>query len=238
MSDFLTAAFVGCVIAIGPFLALSFWVNRGNRGLWKAFFFGWGGWLAALLVRLIPVQLPVILAPGILESMVFLIIYGAYASAMAGLFEEGFRYTIMKRKISADQKTLLTFGLGWGVGEALLLYVPNILALPLVLEIAPSLLDILPGAIERNLAIVLHLALTMIVFSSFSKGRKYLWLAMFLHFLVNMAAVSAVTVTQNIWLTELLVAVLVALSFLIARWATKTSPLATGFFPARSGRNL
>lgn len=222
IEEFLPVVLAGIAVAIGPFIAFTVYIARGRWFLWKAFLFGWGGWLIALLIRIVPVRLPgVFLAGELATNTALLLFYVAFASAMAGLFEEGMRYLFLdqRKSLRSSGKTLLSFGLGWGIGEAILIYVPSIALLPFLAEKLPSFLDILPGAIERNVAILAHIGFTFIVLRSVNGGKKskrFLLLAMFLHFALNVASVSALILTQNAWLTEIAAALGAAAILVIA----------------------
>jgi len=224
MGEFLPTMVIGIVIAIVPALALTIILVRGKGSLWKIFLFGWAGWLLALVIRIIPVQLPQqLLAPQLESEGILLLLFLAYASVMAGIFEEGIRYFILKRrpKLMANTSSILSFGLGWGIGEAIIIYVPAIASLPLLSPSVPTLLEILPGALERNLAIITHLALTLIVIKGISKGKIYLVLAMALHFLVNLVGVTTITLTGNAWFSELTLALAVGATVIVAYFVVK-----------------
>ena len=219
MGDFLPIMGIGIIVALVPALALTLILVRGKGSLWKIFLFGWAGWLLALAIRIVPLQLPQqLLAPQLESSVMLLLLFGAYASAMAGIFEEGIRYFILKRrpKLMANTSSILSFGLGWGIGEAIIIYVPAIASLPFLSPSVPTLLEILPGALERNLAIMTHLALTLIVIRGISKGKIYLVLAMALHFLVNLVGVTTITLTGDAWFSELALAVAVGATVIVA----------------------
>ena len=99
------------------------------------------------------------------------------------------------------------------------------IALPFILETLPTFLDILPGAVERNIAIIAHISLTFIVLKSVqsrkSNRKKFLVLAMFFHFLLNVVAVYSLYLTQNAWISELSAAAFSGLLLLIAYKITK-----------------
>jgi len=224
MGEFLPIMVIGIVIALVPALALTIILVRGKGSLWKIFLFGWAGWLLALVIRIIPVQLPQqLFAPQLESEGMLLLLFLAYASVMAGIFEEGIRYFILKRrpKLMANTSSILSFGLGWGIGEAIIIYVPAIVSLPLLGSSVPTLLEILPGALERNLAIITHLALTLIVIKGISKGKIYLVLAMTLHFLVNLVGVTTITLTGNAWFSELTLALAVGATVIVAYFVVK-----------------
>lgn len=210
---FLPAILLGVGLAVGPFLAATIYLARFRGALWKAFVFGWAGWLLALVIRLVPVQVPQVLLLDRLQSdLTLALLLIVYASAMAGLFEEGVRYWFLRRweGLRASRHALLAFALGWGVGEALVLYVPAVATLPLVQATPPALLDVLPGALERNLAILAHLSFTFVVLAALGRGKGLLALAMALHFALDFVIVAAFQLTGDIWLAEGLGVVLVA----------------------------
>ncbi len=225
--DFLPTILLGIAVAIGPFLAFTIYRLRNHKTLWKAFFFGWGGWFLALIARIIPLQVPALfLADSLATDTMTLLFYIAYASILAGLFEEGFRYIFLdQRKSLRSRGPLLFFALGWGIGEAIIIYVPSMIALPFLTETAPSLLEILPGAIERNIAILAHISFTFIVLRSVSSGKpgrkKFLILAMSLHAILNIVSVYTLILTQNAWLTELAAALTTAMTLYIAYRLTR-----------------
>lgn len=204
--DFLPIILLGIIVAIGPFLAFAILRNRWNRTLWKAFLFGWGGWFLALIARLLPVQVPALfLGSSLTSDLTVALIYIAYASILAGVFEEGFRYIFLQqRSFLRKPPALLAFGLGWGLGEALIIYVPAIMTLPFMATSIPGIMGILPGALERNIAILAHLSFTMIVCRAVSSRKKsLLYLSMALHALLNIVSVYSLVLTQNAWLSEL-----------------------------------
>lgn len=216
---FLLVAVAGILVALAPFLAVAVYVARASGKLWKAFLWGWGGWFLALLLRIVPVQVPqLVFLTEIQSSLTLALLIGLYASAMAGLFEEGIRFYFLKRNegLRANRASLMSFALGWGIGEAIIIYVPAIAALPLVSESLPTLLEILPGALERNMAIVAHISLSFIVLRSLAGGKMFLGAAMLVHFGLNAAALSVLVYTNNVWLTELTLAIAVGIALVLA----------------------
>ncbi len=154
----------------------------------------------------------------IASSVTLAILFGVYASILAGLFEEGLRFFILRRRKSLriDRKSVLSFGLGWGVGEAIILYIPAVASLPLLADAAPSITEMILGAIERNLAILAHVSFTFIVLAAFTRGKTFLALAILLHVALNAGAVSTLILTQNVLLTEAMIGIVVAISLVIA----------------------
>ncbi|MEM2079908.1 MAG: hypothetical protein QW104_04415, partial [Nitrososphaerota archaeon] len=127
------------------------------------------------------------------------------ASILAGVFEESTRSLILRASIarSGEVSGLLTIGLGWGLSEALLVY-----AIPVTLS-APvygyDWVDLLPGALERNSAILIHLSLTVLL-SRNPRSARLLVASAVLHSLSNLAAVAALLVLEDAWLVELVIA--------------------------------
>jgi len=188
-------------IALVP-ASIALATTSGRRvDLWLAALIGGGGWLAALVLR-VPILSS--LNPRSPTS-------GYVASVLAGLFEESLRFVILRtellRRLSTRGATAL--GLGWGLAEAALLY-----ALPVVATSATQgygLVELLPGAIERNFAISIHLSLALLV--SVNPGSlRLLAVAVALHAAINCLALASLNVFRNVWVVEgVIAAVAVAL---------------------------
>jgi uncharacterized membrane protein YhfC len=117
---------------------------------------------------------------------------------MAGLFEEGIKYGFL-RKYPSFIKTLkhaLCFGLGWGICEALLIYVLTVLTYGFLYEWLITLISLPPesilaynfilGAFERNIAIVFHVSATILVALAIWHNRfLFAFLAILTHFLFD-----------------------------------------------------
>jgi uncharacterized membrane protein YhfC len=155
--------------------------------MWLAFILGGAGWLGALLLRLLPLQLPLVIYGKDFASN---LVYFGYASLLAGLFEEGIRYICIKKASFAreDHRHVLSFGLGWGLLEAVLIYALSVLV-TLVLVPELTFMELLPGAIERNTAVLLHSALSFLVLCALNI-RRFLILAIGLHAVLDMIGVS------------------------------------------------
>jgi uncharacterized membrane protein YhfC len=137
---------------------------------------------------------------------------------LAGLFEEVGRYLVFRhlfpgRRIGLFGENGLLFGAGWGGIESILVallvissmvsYIllstdagilnltpgsPEALQVQALLALTP--LDILPGLAERIMTITLHIAWTIMVLTAVVSSRPaYLALAIFMHTLVDFAAV-------------------------------------------------
>jgi len=205
---------IGAVlIAVVPSLIAFVYFARGDRRGWLCLGIGGGGWLAALLLRWIPLQLP---AMWLGTTVATTTLYFAYAAILAGVFEEGMRYLLIWRVkfVRTEMKYVLCLGLGWGFLEALLIYAVNIVAAYL-LGYSLSLAELLPGAVERNIAILMHVAYTLVVFKAL-QVKEYLLVAMAFHAVTDFVAVASYyTLHLPVWHVEgiLLVMVLILASY-------------------------
>lgn len=107
---------------------------------------------------------------------------GILIAFSAGIFEEGFRYIFKKNLLRPTKTNILEpilFGLGHGLTEALILLLPAFFIY--------SLGDLKLPILERILAIILHIGLSVIVWNGFQLDRRmsYLLLAIAVHGLTN-----------------------------------------------------
>ncbi len=188
------------LISVVPGIIALTYVLHYRRVGWLLPVLGGGGWLIALLVRT-----PLLyVSASVLERSTYLVI----ASYMAGVFEEPVRYVILRSSAAKGDRlgSAIALGLGWGLAEALLLYVIPVLAYS---QTQYSYLDLMPGAVERNVAITAHVIFSVLVMRSLS-DLKYLLLAVIAHGTLNVVGVAALELTGNVWLTEALLALIVA----------------------------
>jgi len=107
---------------------------------------------------------------------------GILIAFSAGIFEEGFRFLFKQFLLKPDKCSFsqpLIFGLGHGMAEALYILLP-------ALSMAPvSQLGL--AFLERILAIILHINLTVLVWNGFQRKRRilYLLIAIAIHGLVD-----------------------------------------------------
>lgn len=183
-------------------------------------------------------------------------LYALYGGLMAGLFEEAGRWLAFRlaaRRWPAGSPDALMYGAGHGGIEAVLLAgmaMLNNIVLSLIInqgglaavvaagslpEAAVTAAESLAGVpagmflwsgFERLCAVVLHIALSVLVYAAVTQKRRGLWFAAVgLHALVDMAAVLA-----NNWLpvaaTEGLVALLSLAAALLARRVYRALPAA------------
>jgi uncharacterized membrane protein YhfC len=142
----------------------------------------------------------------------------ALASLLAGVFEESVRY-LVARGLRVSRRGAVCLGLGWGLTEALLIYAVPSVAL-LLSGIQKNPWSLTPGAVERNAAIVLHVALSLAVWKAYALSRRfYLAVAVASHAAANMgallAAKVAASVSQSPWAAEAGVVGVVAVVVLV-----------------------
>lgn len=112
----------------------------------------------------------------------FPLFIGILIAFSAGLFEESFRF-IFKRFLIKSRKTKLLdpilFGLGHGLIEAIIVLGPYLFTVPFG--------NLALGFIERILAIIMHIGLSVIIWNGFILNKRYTYLgiAILIHGLVN-----------------------------------------------------
>ncbi|MEI5988866.1 hypothetical protein A5881_000353 [Enterococcus termitis] len=123
------------------------------------------------------------------------ILYILFLAITAGIFEEVGRYLIMKYCLKKKDsfQTAIFFGLGHGGIEAFLFLGMN--AIIYFFTTSSDIMngDFLWGSLERIIAIILHVELSIIVMKSVKEhNNKYLWLAIILHGMID----SIITIVQ------------------------------------------
>lgn len=195
------------LIALAPSFGSFAYLAKTKRSLWFAFLIGGAGWFGAAALRT-PLLSALVASYG--RELATSIAYLALSASMAGVFEEGVRYALMKevKSLRRGVKSIISFGLGWGFVEALLVYGVGLIYAVYWAGQSLTLMDALPGALERNLAVAWHLSFTAIIFHALS-SRKFVAVAMGLHALADFVVVSFMFSTRNVWCAE-------GLAFLIA----------------------
>ncbi len=181
--------------SITPTLTALALTSRKDLKLWLAALLGGGGWIVALLLR----------QPLLLMLMQAGPLYVYVASFLAGVFEESFRLLLLRIGFIKDSRVrgALSLGLGWGLTEALILYViPVSLTSSLT---GYSWLYLMPGAVERNSATLIHVSLSLLI-SRDVRDLRLLAAAITLHTLVNVAAVTSLKALKDVWAVEALIA--------------------------------
>lgn len=71
-----------------------------------------------------------------------------------------------------------------------------------------SLLDYLPGAIERDTAIAFHTSMPLLISWGISKKNYFVYpIAVLLYTLLGMLAITAYATTKNVWTAEAVIAI-------------------------------
>ena len=193
---------VPIVLALGPGLVALIAISRKSSDLWINALLGGAGWFVALLARS-----PFLMLAQGLEVYA----RALYASLMASLFEETARYFVVRSRsrVANSLRSSASIGLGWGLTEALMIY-----ALQVPLATAMTGYDwvvFVPGAVERNIAIAFHLAMTLLI-SLTAIGRPLallLSMTISLHFLLNATATFIAIQLGDPWIIEVLLALIV-----------------------------
>jgi len=185
-------------LAILPSLLALAFISKMKFKLLLTAIIGGGGWFIALIARM-----PLLA----LISRYFQGDYVAVAAAssiLAGVFEEPARYFLLKHvlkgKENVNVNTLVSFGLGWGLTEALIIYVFQAAYVGLALNV--DWVRLVPGALERNIATLFHIALTFVAVYVIIKGLRFITVPISLHALANLYAVFLLQLTKNPWIIE------------------------------------
>jgi len=218
MLSFDLVVWLGILIALVPGFALFVYLARGKKSMWLVFCIGAVGWTVAL------VRAPILngLGEAFLRNWIRSAgtaaapyIATAVNSLFAGLFEEGVRYGLMKRikRTRADSRHVLSFGLGWGFGEAVLIYAVAIVSAVYLQGRSISFSSLMLGAMERNITMILQVGLTFVIFHALTNLR-FLFVAIGAHFMIDFVGVSLALLTKNVWPTYV-VALVIALILMV-----------------------
>ncbi|MFX1565021.1 MAG: YhfC family glutamic-type intramembrane protease [Promethearchaeota archaeon] len=237
-------AIIGSLIAILPAFLVFLYIARFKGSMWLSAFIGGLFWFIALLART-PILL-VLELWGLVITPPFYAIYIALmiflGALLAGLFEEGIKYGFV-RKFPSFIKTVkhaLSFGLGWGICEALLLYVLTVLTYGFLYEFLITIIPLPPesflvfnfilGAFERNIAIVFHVSATILVALAVWHSRFiFALLAILTHFLFDFIPIMILQyilyslfdpITLGI-LAECLIAIFAIIFLVLSYWLFK-----------------
>ncbi|MEO8090889.1 MAG: YhfC family glutamic-type intramembrane protease [Gemmatimonadales bacterium] len=231
-------AIAAAVCLIGPILVALWWHRRSGTPL-AAFGAGALVFLVSQVMLRLPWQIP--LGRSVQAHPEWLIPFLLFSSLTAGLFEEtgrwaGYRYLLRKER---SLRIGVMFGLGHGGLEAILLaglplagllvawvmasrgLVPSGRALEVVRQQAAAVdgWRVLLAAVERASAIAAHVGLALIVLQMWMRGgRRWLVLAIALHFAVNATAAMLVIALHLGPLIGELVLVILAVGVLALGW--------------------
>ncbi|MCD6511394.1 MAG: YhfC family intramembrane metalloprotease [Thaumarchaeota archaeon] len=193
------------LLSVLPALLILAYLGSGRRRCLYYGLLGALGWALAFGMRIPLITLPIsLLGPPLALSINFAL----YTSFLAGLFEEFTRFAFIHSLKPKGMREVASIGLGWGLFEALVVY---------LIPVMPSMglstpMALLLGAIERNSATAIHVGLSFVV----TKALKNRWLiltALLAHYLVD-AIASIVLRLHGPLLAELVIS-LMALALLI-----------------------
>lgn len=208
------------LLSFAPGLAFFVYYSRKNKNLWKSFFIGGLGWFISYIAGNIPKMAPIsALGKGVIETTGYIL----YASIVTGVLEEGLRYLIVKKAnnyIKPDKEHILSMGMGWGLMEAVVIYAGAVFTNIIMINYPVTLLELLPGAIERNSAVLLHLGYSYMILKSL-KSKKYLFLAIAGHALVDFFAVVLLMPIGDAWIIEGIIFVISVAVLLFGRKIAK-----------------
>ena len=185
------------ILALAPAFIVLAINSKSDFRKWLIALIAGGGWFVALIARLPFLTLTTKWFQG---NYVFIALS---SSILAGMFEEPVRFVLLKyvsKEIKLGTRELISFGLGWGLVEALIIYVLQ--AIFLQYGLGAEWYKLLPGAIERNIATLFHTALTFIAAWVLVKGVKYIMIPISLHALANIYATLMLQVTKDPWIIE------------------------------------
>lgn len=237
---------VSAILMLAMPLALATWLARRFRTNWGYFGIGAAAFVGSQILH-IPFNNWVGARgwlPDASAGVGELLIVAAFLGLSAGVFEESFRYLSFRfwARDARRWADALMVGAGHGGIESLLLGLNLALQILVLAGVragrfrslipaeqwefvqaqaeqlfsGPLLLALLPG-VERALAIVLHLSLSVLVLQCFVRGGRRWWLfAVLWHALANALAVVTLTLV-NAYAAEAVLGVVALLSLLISR---------------------
>lgn len=111
------------------------------------------------------------------------LVLGFFIALSAGVFEECSRFVFRRFLLKGSNKLneAISFGLGHGISEALILFLPALS----IISISNSQLFL--ALLERIIAIIFHIGMTIIIWEGFIRGKEYrnLLIAIFSHGLID-----------------------------------------------------
>lgn len=235
------------LVSIGVPLILLVLVRRKTKARIACFFIGCGIFVVFALILEQLLHAVVLKATGTLltDNILLYGLYGGLAAAL--FEESGrlvaMKFLMRKR---LNRQNALMYGVGHGGIEAILIvgltYFNNLITSVMIntgaLQKATALLDAdmgrmlfeqlsalwtLPAwqfymaGVERALAVVLHIVLSILVYRAVKAGQKRFWLLAFsLHFAVNFITALISGLGAPVWLTEAILLVMVGFAALYA----------------------
>jgi uncharacterized membrane protein YhfC len=200
------------LVALVPSLILFIFIAKKRKLMWLAFILGSFGWIVSFYARLpVLLILPRIVGSGILFFVI--------TALLAGVFEEGLKFGFVKKIkfLSVYWKHVFSFGLGWGIVEAIIVITTGVLA-ALYIQMYGISSNLLVSAIERNFAILFHVAMAFIIYNAVTSSKLSLvFIAMTIHATVDFVSMMLHQVLRlPSWHVEAIILILATFSALYA----------------------
>lgn len=139
-----------------------------------------------------------------------------FSATLAGIFEERFRYKFLKSFV--EERTWfngVAFGLGAALVEILLIYCIPIIKMAIVGTETQNFSEMPAGAVERNLAVCIHVGSALLVMHSL-RNRWILGIAISFHTIVDFVAPTLGYYSSlTVWQVESIVAIFAAVALVI-----------------------
>ena len=220
--DYLTALLLLIILALLPWSIYFIYYSRLKTNYIEMFIVGAVGWFVALLLRL-----PLVTWVNQTGNLLLIVII---SPLLAGIFEETIRFLLVRKTIKPEALAglVLSFGIGWGIGEILLLHTLTLINLMIVIALninVPGMATLPPpdqlfytgllGCYERWIAVSAHVAFTFIVFKAIPKKYTYLTIAILGHFFLDFGTVVTLYLFKNVVLVELIATAVTVFLYLI-----------------------
>ena len=215
--DYITAISLLIILALVPWSLYFIYYSKLKTKHIEMFIVGAVGWLVALLLRL-PI-LTLVNQTGNLWLIIFI------SPLLAGVFEESVRFLLIRKTIKPESLVgfVLSFGIGWGIGEILVLHTLSLVNLMIIIAFNISVPGMPPlpspdqlfylgllGCYERWIAVAAHVAFTLIIIRAVPRRYTYLLAAVFGHFLLDFGVVIVLYLVKNVVLVEVAATILTA----------------------------
>ena len=212
-SDGLQILIVLFAIALVPGSLVLYYLHTKNRGILSIAGSGAVAWLVAS-VRSPVLHFVSLLAGKPSTPPVWFI---GFSAVLAGVFEEGVRYLFLKFSVEdRSWEAGVAFGLGAGLIEMILIYCIPLFRITVFGRVPPAFAQALPGAIERNLAVLVHIGAALLVMHSL-RVRWMLGVAVFYHSLLDFTApVLGYHSSFTVWQVESVIALFAAIGLIVA----------------------
>ncbi len=185
------------LISAGPGFAILFYVSKhDDSNLVKFFVVGFAGWLITQILVYVPSILiqnlfirskydleQVANDPALKEEVTAFLAHNIYLimvlAAIFAITEQLIRFYFVSKSesIKHRENVLISFGVGWGLAQTIILYTPDLLS---ALFNAPQLLnfsgELFLGALEKSFYVILSVFLSVLVKDAITKPQPVLFI--------------------------------------------------------------